>query len=163
MVSHVPHKLLIFPTLKRPLTHMLALLRIILLPCLAPCSTELQLMMLALYVVLLLGRFSNSNPNNSKCRKVVYLPLCYFLVRPRNIKDRARTISSKHYPPLLFTVTIIPNIIRTLLLPLPLHLNLQVLHLLPLLTPFRDLHYSYVNLSDALNRTATRVINKPTA
>jgi hypothetical protein len=159
MVSHVPHKLLTFQILKKPSTHMLVLLRIILLPCLAPSSTELQSMKLVLYMVLLLGMFSSNNHNSSKRRKVVHLPLCCFLALPISTKDNPRTISSRHYPPPLFTVTIIPNIIRTLL-PHPLHLNLQVLHLLP---PSHDPHCSYANLSDALNRTATRVINKLTA
>ena len=52
------------------------------------------------------------------------------------------------------------------LLPHRHHLNLQVLLLLPpiLITPFHDqAHYSYATLSNALNRTATRVINKLTA
>lgn len=160
----MPHQLLISPILKKPSTHMPDLLRIILLRCLALSSTELQSMKLVLYMVLLLGRFSSSNPN-SRCRKVVYLPLCCFLVRRINIKDKitAKIISLKHYPQHLFTVTI-SNIIRALP-PHRHHLNLQVLHLLPpTLTPFRDqAHYSYANLFDALNRTATRVINKLTA
>jgi hypothetical protein len=122
-------------------------------------------MKLVLYMVLLLGTFSSSN-HNTRCRKAVYLPLCCFLVLPRSIKDNitTKTISSKHYPQPLFTVITINNIIRTLLLPHPQRLNLQVLHLLPpILTPFHDLLCSYANLSDALNRTATRVTNKLTA
>jgi hypothetical protein len=174
MVSHVLLQILIFPILKKLSTHMPDLLRIILLRCLAPCSMGQLLTKLVLCTVLLLGRFnssSNSNSNNNNNdnsnnsnsnRKVVHLPLCCFLVRHINIKDKviAKTICSKHYPHPLFTVTI-HNIIKTLPLPHRHHPNLQVLlHLIPTIPSLGQALYSYANLSDAPNRIATRVINK---
>lgn len=155
MVSHVQLNPLIFQTLKKHSTLMLVLLPTILLQCRGLSSTVLPLTKL---VLLLLG----SNLNNNSCRMVAFLPLCCFPVLPRS---NPRTISSKHCPPLLFTVTIIPNIIRTLL-PLHQRLNLQALHLpLPILIPTPSpvqAHYSCANLSGALNQTATRAISKPT-
>jgi hypothetical protein len=120
-------------------------------------------------MILLLGRFSNSNNNsinnNNRRKKDVYLLLSCSLVLPINIKvnTTAKTISSKHYPHPPFTVII--NIINPLLpLPYQHHLSLPVPPQppIPIPTPshVQEAPYSYANLSDAPNRIATRAISR---
>ena len=157
MASHVQLLPPIFPILKKLSTPMPDLLPIILLQCLALCSTVLQSTKLVPCMVLLPGRFNTNTTSNNitsgSPRKDVLLLPYSFLILPINIKHniRVKTVYSKHYPHPPFTVTININPLLHQLLNRP---------VLPPPILVQEAPYSYANLSDALNPIATRAINK---